>query len=41
MLVESSEQFGRGDNPNFGKEFPPPFREARMIKKKQGFVMRK
>lgn len=33
MLTESSEQFGRGDNPNLGEDFPPPFREARTIKK--------
>lgn len=33
LAMKSSEHIGRGENPSFGKDFPPPFREARMIKK--------
>ena len=31
--MESSESLGREGNPNSGGIFPPPFREARTIKK--------
>lgn len=33
MLTESSKQVGRSENPDFGEDFPLPFREARTIKK--------